>query len=564
MPTCTWFGRTSFGAGLAGIACSVLACLSILAGSVDPAFGKSPRVKTRWYRVETERFKLYSSLRKAESLAIAQEMQRLETVLTHLFREPIRTGGTPTHVFVFGRKGTFRPHHFGTSSDDSTELAGFCASTPFANFIAVDAAPGTDRGRVVRHEYTHLHLNQSRGEVALWLDEGFAEYLSTLRVEGGRLLVGEPVSHHLTSLRHNDWIPLDSLLAMTPNAGGFGTAHRSGKFHAQSWLLLHYLLHDAGGRPWSPERLLELDVVPDGKTLLGELGWDSEKLEAKLRAYAGRSVFETAALPAAPRREPGEVHRVAWAPMLTRLGELNAFVHGDTDLARQLFLKALELDPDRPGPNAGLGYVYELEGRHEEAEALFTRALNRRPDVARIALMRGYALLDRFERQAGSVFIPEDEPDPLILQSRAEFERSLDVEPDLAEGHAGLGATYLYDTGDPARGIAALEHARTLLPRRMDLAAQLSLLYAHAGNIQASRAMMELVERGTRDRALVETTHRLLILADRERIAELIEQGRSSEAESALRALLAGVTDPRARANLEAGLAELRRVTDAN
>ena len=89
--------------------------------------------------------------------------------------------------------------------------------------------------RAFRHEYVHFALDHSAVALPLWLEEGLAEYYSTLRVERDLLVAGEPIPEHLAWLQKNGVPPLAGLLSSGPE-GVTGPA-----LYATSWALVHML-----------------------------------------------------------------------------------------------------------------------------------------------------------------------------------------------------------------------------------------------------------------------------------------------------------------------------------
>ena len=87
-------------------------------------------------------------LQERLTLQIAQAFERFRGVLDELLSARA-SGGTPTHVFVFGDEATFRPYNLRSRSKDPARFAGYCSSSPFANYIALDATPGSRFERVV-------------------------------------------------------------------------------------------------------------------------------------------------------------------------------------------------------------------------------------------------------------------------------------------------------------------------------------------------------------------------------------------------------------------------------
>jgi tetratricopeptide (TPR) repeat protein len=102
-----------------------------------------------------------------------------------------------------------------------------------------------DWRRIVLHELTHSFLRRAYGGVPIWLNEGLADYLSTLRVEDGKAILGErPPYYRLTP-------------GFTPTVGQLLSADRdtfyAGRqdtlggrdarylYYSGAWALVHFL-----------------------------------------------------------------------------------------------------------------------------------------------------------------------------------------------------------------------------------------------------------------------------------------------------------------------------------
>lgn len=95
--------------------------------------------------------------------------------------------------------------------------------------------------RTIRHEGFHQFLDRRADDVPTWFNEGTAEYFETASLQRGRMTPGEPVLGNLTFLvrPETEWLPLDELL----RADGRTFYARPTLHYAQSWALVHYLLH---------------------------------------------------------------------------------------------------------------------------------------------------------------------------------------------------------------------------------------------------------------------------------------------------------------------------------
>jgi hypothetical protein len=142
-------------------------------------------------------------------------------------------------------------------------VPGFFLPGDDQNFIVLNLAE-EESWRAVAHDFAHLLLNYNYPEVQAWFDEGLAEYFGSIRVDDRKYEIGgDPElssastgsnpSKSLTELLGGQaggqaWLALPDLLTTKPdnssnNASYSESTHRT-LFYAQSWMTMHYLLHE--------------------------------------------------------------------------------------------------------------------------------------------------------------------------------------------------------------------------------------------------------------------------------------------------------------------------------
>ena len=131
----------------------------------------------------------------------------------------------------------------------------------------------------LRHEVTHGYVHSAVNDIALWLDEGIAEYFETPRVNQG---FNSP--HFFLLLEKYDagqW---------QPNLPRLESLHKAGKLtqmdYAESWLWVHYLLHhDADSSKLIKQHLEEVRLDPAKAKPLAELLTESGRDATELLSH---------------------------------------------------------------------------------------------------------------------------------------------------------------------------------------------------------------------------------------------------------------------------------------
>ena len=141
---------------------------------------------------------------------------------------------------------------------------GFFVPGEDQNFIVLNLFE-VEPWRAVAHDFAHLMLNYNYPPVEGWFDEGMAEYFSSIRIDNSQVQIGgdpelNPIytedilenqreAHNppksLTELLSGQvWLALPDLFTMQHDASGYNEATHHTLFYAQSWMIVHYLLHE--------------------------------------------------------------------------------------------------------------------------------------------------------------------------------------------------------------------------------------------------------------------------------------------------------------------------------
>jgi tetratricopeptide (TPR) repeat protein len=187
-----------------------------------------PLAAADWIRVQTPSVTLYTD---AGEKAAQSTIARLND-LRALFAQGTRQDPSPAslEIYVFGSASEFR------ALADSPRIAGFYRSGPGYEIIAIHSTP--DARRTLAHEYVHLLLAHSRPvHWPAWLEEGMAEFYSTLSVNAKGATLGEGILSHRAKLGNSRWLTADELTSAQADQEG----EKDGMVYAQGWALVHML-----------------------------------------------------------------------------------------------------------------------------------------------------------------------------------------------------------------------------------------------------------------------------------------------------------------------------------
>ncbi len=519
-----------------------------------------PHESEVWIRAETAHFTLFSNVSRKYTLEIGHQLELFRHVLAGLNPDFEMNSPLPTYVFLFRNAQSFDPYKTRFGAGPTSQDAYFNADRD-ANYVALNATPEGDWFAPVYHEFVHYLLNNNFTDVPLWFNEGLAEYFSTFRLTvEGEAEIGRPVESSADWLRQNSLMPLTRLFEIAVQSPEYNEEDRQGGYYAQAWALVHYLLW--GEPEWRTDlsdRVTRLDAGEPLIVLVPSRTYgDLEKGFARY-VRVGRYRSTLVDFSAAGVARSASVVPIERAEALYRLGDLLARIDaGKEKQAEKHFRAAIRLDPSHAASHAGLGFLRDRDGRHDEASPYYEKAIALDPDDYMIAFL--YATnLSRIALGEDLSLTPIlEEPSAELVRSRDLFRRSLALRPGLAEAYAGLGATYILEADDFQDGIAALETARRLLPSRMDIVFHLMQLYARGSRRdEAQRLMDDVLSRHTPPERIA-MAREMLVQADLMRADRMIQEGRHEEGIAFLATLRADSANPKTQAAIEAQIAQVQ------
>jgi hypothetical protein len=225
----------------------------LLIGTVAGFLHSSESCARAWLRAESPHFVLYSSLGQGETREYLRQLEAFNYIADLILGTDPKsvTGGTKFTIYLFSDRDLLkvvRP----TFTDPVAGVYMHCVegAAAFAFRPAgFDSSSDDDGLTILQHEYAHhVMFSHLRQFYPAWYVEGFAEYLSTVRVRrGGTFIIGRASQMRIGALSDERWLDFRVLLdpaayseAVKANRVGVGP------FYAQSWLLTHYMLADTG------------------------------------------------------------------------------------------------------------------------------------------------------------------------------------------------------------------------------------------------------------------------------------------------------------------------------
>jgi tetratricopeptide (TPR) repeat protein len=479
-------------------------CAAIRPPLTGPAAGGAP-----WIEVTSPHFVVDTDATRADAEQAVADFESIEALLSNVAFPRVagaaaRLPPQPTQVVIFSRKDEYE------AFAPIALAAAYFQSRPYQES---ERRPRTvlrgvldEKSRTIfQHELAHRHIHEALAAPAPWLNEGFAEYFSTARADGGSAFIAEPPAHFirretgrgvaarsftLTSNMSSASVLL-SLDAAQFYAGHDDNEARQavGAHYAGSWALVHLMMN--GPEPLRARFGRYLDALHDG--MPNRAAWTSafgdlpiDEIEHLLRSYVRQNYLARTEVAYRPpprvtaqtvrQLSDAEVH-VLWAKLYDWRGSHEA--GAERELAR-----AAATGPDDVEVRLARGQLRLHQRRFTDAATDLEAARARSPRDARVLTALVAA---RLSNGAPPVPGPElaalaDQLEAVAATSPA-FTAVARTRLRLGQARAALGAAKRAVEADPSSTFA-LETLATIVDELGDAAAA-AVLEARAIDLTA-------------------------------------------------------------------------------
>jgi tetratricopeptide (TPR) repeat protein len=216
-----------------------------------------------WLEIHSAHYTVITDAGEKKGREVAIRFEQMRAVFASLLMKDRLNEPWPLTILAFKNDKTYyqtAPLHQG----QPIAISGFFLPGEDQNFIVLNLFE-EESWRAVAHDFAHLLLNYNYPPVPGWFDEGLAEYFSSIRVDDKRVEIGadpELASAFTQDLLQNQsevrnppksltellsgqvWLTLPDLLTMKHDTSSYAEATHHTLFYAQSWMTVHYLLHE--------------------------------------------------------------------------------------------------------------------------------------------------------------------------------------------------------------------------------------------------------------------------------------------------------------------------------
>ena len=454
--------------------------------------------KDKWTSVRSKNFLLLGNASDKDIRQVGMRLEQFREVFSRLFTNMNVNSPVPTTVVVFKNDESYRPFK------PNAHTAGYFQPGQDVNYITLklgrDLNSEQDPFNIIFHEYTHLLVKNTSGNVPVWFDEGLAEYYSTFAInDDQKVVMGRPIASHVYLLRDSKMLPLRTLFQVDQKSAYYNERDKQTIFYAQSWALMHYLiLAKEGAGLTAVGKFVELvsASVPMEEAFKQAFKMSIETMEKELRSYIGRDRYPI--ITGSFTNKVGYDKEMQTAPLTEAevqayLGDL--LLHSHRADAETYLKKALALDPTLSMANASMGMLLIQQGKAAEARESLEKVAASSQNYL-IHYYYAFALSREGNRDMATVmgYAPEK-----VAKMRAEIKRAIELRPDFPESYSLLAFVNLVTNTDLDQTIEMLKGVLVRSPGRNDLVFMLAQLYLRKEDFKTTRLLIEKLSGDTNE-----------------------------------------------------------------
>jgi predicted Zn-dependent protease len=485
-----------------------LILLSVLSLLLIASTERPVSAKDTWTSLRSKNFLLVGNASEKEIRQVGIRLEQFREVFSRLFTKMNFNSPVPTTVVVFKNDSSYRPFK------PNPNVAGYFQSGTDVNYITLttEARGEEDPFAVIFHEYTHLLVNNTMGNVPVWFNEGLAEYYSTFSIsDDQKVMLGKPISNHVYLLRESKMLPLRTLFQVDQQSPYYNERDKRSVFYAEAWALMHYLILGTNG-----QRLTQMGKfvtlmdtnVPMEQAFQQAFQMSFENMEKELREYIRRDRYPILTSQLATKLAVDTQMQAApltEAEAQAYLGDL--LLHSHRTDAEGYLQKALALDPNLAMANASMGMVRVRQGKLDEARRSLERAVTANSRNYLIHYYYAYVLSrdGQSDEQIVTEFAPER-----TAKIRAELKQAIALRPDFPQSLSLLAFVNLVAGSELDESVELLKRALATSPGRNDLVFMLAQVYLRQEDYKTARQLLERLKGNNSDPQLRQHAESLL------------------------------------------------------
>ncbi|HEY6339164.1 MAG TPA: hypothetical protein VIW68_11785, partial [Candidatus Sulfotelmatobacter sp.] len=217
----------------------------------------------KWLEIHSTHFTVVTDAGDKKGREVALRFEQMRAVFATLLGKDKLYQPLPVTILAFRNDKAYyqlAPLKNGQPID----VPGFFLPGEDQNFFVLNVFE-EESWRAVAHDLAHMLLNANYPPAQGWFDEGLAEYFSSIRVDNKQVEIGADPELHasvtqnallqtqqethppqsLTELLGAQvWLSMADLFTMKHDTASYNEGTHHTLFYAQSWIVMHYLLHE--------------------------------------------------------------------------------------------------------------------------------------------------------------------------------------------------------------------------------------------------------------------------------------------------------------------------------
>jgi tetratricopeptide (TPR) repeat protein len=445
-------------------------CLFIVLSALP--FGTLPAAsagEVQWVEVRSPNFSVVTDSGEKRGREVAMRFEQMRAVFGTLMTKAKVNLAVPLQIVAFRNTKEMR-QVAPLWNGKPTQLAGLFQGGQDRSFIMLDMSVENPYS-VVFHEYAHQLMNGNlQEEVDPWFEEGFAEYFSSIEVDGKQVRVGKIPEDEYRILQQFGMMKIADLFKVVHDSATYNESgdHRT-SFYAGSAILMHYLYDNQLTAKIATYFQLKVNQhVPVEEAIQRAFGMSPPEFDKVLRNYvsAGRYRYYPVPTPPAISSDKFTVIPLKSTDSASVLADIHLHSRDYQERARNEFQEILKADPNNAAACRGLGYGYLQQQDFTQAAEYFKRASQLDSRDPRVHYY--YALLLFRE---GHLSSGADAP---VMAK--ELETAISLDPGFADSYALLAFAQM-TIGDSAKALSTMQKALELSPRDESYLYNLANLY---------------------------------------------------------------------------------------
>jgi hypothetical protein len=288
----------------------------------------APAAEAPWLEIHSAHFTVITDAGEKKGREVALRFEQMRAVFASLLTKDRLNQPVPLTILAFKNDKSYyqaAPLRHGQSGEaQPIDAPGFFLPGEDQDFIVLNLF-AEEPWRAVAHDFAHMMLNYNYPPAQGWFDEGLAEYFASIRLDDKQIEIGgDPELTSSTSmdllgnqrdthppksltelLGAENWIALPDLFTMTHDTATYNEGTHHTLYYAESWILMHYLLHEKK----LPDTGTYFDLVLNQHVIVEDaiqkaFGMTSAQLEQAVKDYFHAQTALMTALDSARQKNP--------------------------------------------------------------------------------------------------------------------------------------------------------------------------------------------------------------------------------------------------------------------